>query len=216
MRNIIIKIMLLSVALICAANLSMAQSSLTIDASQLLTTFKFTDSEGNVDKSYLGSYEGAYSIGYRSVSDGGFLIRASLGMRGAGATMVYDDANYIWNLRYADVKAGLGYAFGYGIVRPYISVASYFGYLLKASQTLNHEIFDILDYGSLQKIDYGVIGAPGVQITISDFVSAYAEFNYLMGLKNVESSANNVESSSKGQTSKNMAYGITAGIAFTF
>ena len=214
MRNNTVKTILLSLVFIWISSSLAAQSSLTVDASQLMTTFKFTDSEGNTDNSYLGKYTGSYSIGYRYLSLDGLIIRASIGMRGAGATMVYDDANYIWDLKYADIKAGVGYAYGVGRLLPYITVSPYVAYLLKASQTLNHEIFDILELESLERLDYGVVGSPGVQMTISDFISAYAEFSYMMGLQNLETDLN-VESNTSGQKSSNVAYGITAGISFT-
>lgn len=191
-----------------------AQSALTIDASQAYTNFKFLDSEGNRDESYSGNYTGGYNIGYRYNSEGGLLIRAAIGMRKAGASLVYEDANYSWNLQYGEVKIGAGYVHKIGRVNPYLTISPYFAYLLKATQTLNHEDYDILNSNSLQRIDYGVFASPGVQLRLSDAVSAYAEFNYMMGLKNIETGSKGGEVSSE-QKAYNMSYSITGGLAFT-
>lgn len=185
----------------------MAQSSFTLDASQMLTNFKFIDSMGVQDKSYSGNYSGAYSIGYRYSSAGGFLFRAGIGMRKAGATLVYDATNYSWDLQYADVKLGIGYKYDAGRIQPYLTVSPYYAFLLKANQRINNEDFDIKNSKSLQKTDYGIFISPGTQIRISDDIAAYAEFSYLMGLQNIETDA--------GQKGYNTAYALTVGVAFT-
>ncbi|MBN4051186.1 outer membrane beta-barrel protein [bacterium AH-315-M05] len=202
------KILLLSIGCFIFIKASIAQSSMTIDASQVFSNFKFTDSEGNQDKSYSGNYSGAYSLGYRYASEGGLLIRTSIGMRKGGATLVFDDANYNWTLQYAEFKLGGGYMYGDGLFKPHLTVAGYFGYLLKANQRVNNEDFDIINLESIQKIDYGVIGSLGTQITISDEISAYTEFSYLMGLQNIETDDN-------GQKASNVAYMLTLGLAFS-
>jgi hypothetical protein len=202
------KILLLLLGFMCINASLMAQSSLTLDASQQFSTFKFTDSQGSQDKNYSGSYSGAYSIGYRHGGElGGLLVRASIGMRKAGATMVYDDTNYMWDLQYADVKAGIGYMLFAERLQPYITASPYFAYLLKANQLINNENFDLLESGSLKSSDYGVFVTPGVQITLSDSFSVYIEFNYMMGLQNIETGNNE-------QKAYNHAYALTLGASF--
>jgi hypothetical protein len=189
------------------ARMGFAQSNVTIDASQVVSTFKFTDSTGTQDKSYSPVYSGAYSLGYRYASEGGLLIRAGLGMRKAGATMVYDNINYTWNLQYADIKVGAGYIYNKASFQPYLSVSPYYAMLLKANQSLNNENFDIINSKSLQKNDYGVFITPGLQFKASDAISVYTEFNYMMGLRNLETDS--------GQKSYNRAYSFSLGVAFT-
>ena len=192
---------------------AMGQSGLTIDASQLITSFKFQDSQGNVDDSYLPAYNGGYSIGYRYVSDGGLLIRASAGMRNAGATMIYDGANYLWSLQYADAKLGAGYLYNMGRFSPYLTVSGYYAYLLKANQTQGSTNYDMIKGGELMRSDFGVVANPGLQVTLSDYISVYTEFSYLMGLKNIETQK--VESTTSIQEGHNRAYALTLGLAFT-
>jgi len=202
------KILLLSIGFILIDKASLkAQSNITIDASQMLTNFKFTDDQGAKDKSYTGSYSGAYSIGYRHTGEKGLLLRGGVGMRKAGANLVYDAMNYSWNLQYLDVKLGVGWMFGKGRAKPYISASPYYAFLLKATQVLNNQYFNILDSKSLKTSDYGVFITPGVQFKASDAISVYGEFNYMLGLQNLETSAS--------EKSYNRAYSLTLGVAFT-
>lgn len=196
-----------------SATTAMAQSSLTIDASQLSSNFKFVDTQGTTDTSYLPTYTGAYSIGYQFATDGGFLVRTKIGMRNAGATMIYDDANYLWDLQYADAKLGLGYLFDIGMFKPYLTVSGYYAYLLKANQIQGSMNYDMIKAGEVQRSDYGVLASPGVQVTLSDYISVYSEFSYLMGLKNIETQQ--LEGVDAVQEGYNRAYSLTLGLAFT-
>ena len=183
--------------------------SLTIDASQVFTIFRFIDSDGVKDKEYTSNVSGAYSLGFLYKFDNiGLIIHPRLGMRKAGATLVYDNSNYMWDMQYADFRLGLGYQFDLGMFNPYIKIAPYAAYLLKANQVLNNENFDLKENGELKTMDFGLVALPGVHATLSDVISAYAEFNYLYGL-------GNIETSSSGQKGYNKAMAVTLGLAFT-
>jgi hypothetical protein len=184
------------------------QSSLTIDASQQMASFKFTNSFGDIEnQEYDGIFVGAYGAGYRFVAENGIMFRAGLGMRKAGATLVYDAINYSWDLQYASVMLGGGYMYKTESIHPYLNISGYYGYLLRGYQSINNENFNIKTSEALFNTDYGVIASPGVQITLSDAISAYFEFNYLMGLQNIEKD--------EGQVAYNFAYGASLGISFT-
>lgn len=218
MRNLdfSFKTLLLAAVFFMAADALLAQSSLTIDASQAYTTFAFTDSEGNDLNEYSGNYSGSYSIGYQYTN--GFMLRANIGMRKAGATTVIDETNYSWDFQYADVKLGIGYMFGESRFRPYILISPYYAVLLKAEQTINNEDFDIKDLGLIADNDYGVFASPGVQITLSEFISAYTQFNYMYGLQNLESDDTGQESfnnNNTGQESYNRSYSLSLGLSFS-
>lgn len=193
-----------------------AQSSITIDASQQITNFVFTDGSGLQDNTYMmfgedniykPVYSGAYSFGYSYLLDFGLFIKANVGMRNAGATMVYDETNYKWELQYLQGKIGAGYAYDLGLFNPYIAVTGYYGSLIKANQRINNEDFDIIDSGSIQKNDFGLNIPIGVRIDASEYVSVYTEASYLMGLRNIETSDN-------GQNAKNVGYMFTLGLSF--
>jgi len=202
-------ILFLAAGFLITINTLYAQSSIRVDASQLITNFKFTDSKGNVDDSYSPLFAGAYSVGYAYELDFGLFFNVGAGMRKAGATMVYDAANYQWNLQYAQAKLGTGYAYDLGIVKPYLGVSGYYGYLLKANQTVNNEDFDILDSESIKKDDYGLYFTPGLKINVSGVISVYTEYSYLMGL-------NNIETGDSGQETNIVSHVVTFGLSFTF
>ncbi len=207
-----------SIGLLMSLQVVKAQSSITIDASQQITNFVFTDGSGIQENSYLvfgeentykPVYSGAYSVGYSYLLDFGLFFRTGIGMRNAGATMVYDAANYQWDFRYLHARLGTGYAYEIGRVSPYLGVSGYFGYLLKANQKVNNEDFDIIDSGSIQTNDFGLLFSPGVRIDASDYISIYSEISYLMGLQNIETG-------DSGQEAVNTAYMLTLGLSFTF
>src|SRR4030042_2170679 len=171
-----IKIIWLLLGFISYAATVNAQSGLTVEASQLYASFKFTDAQGTkLNSEYSGIFTGAYSVSYRFISDGGFMLKVGAGMRKAGATMVYDEMNYTWNLQYADGRLGIGYMLKNDRVSPYLSVSGYYGYLLRGFQTINNEDFNIKESESINTSDYGIVVNPGLQITVSDAISTFFE-----------------------------------------
>jgi len=186
-----------------------AQSSLTVEASPLYASFKFTDSDGNkLNSEYSGIFTGAYGVGYRLVTAGGFMVNVGAGMRKAGATMVYDEMNYTWDLQYASGKLGVGYMLVKDNVSPYLSVSGYYGYLVRGFQTINNEDFNIVKSESVNTSDYGILVSPGIQLSVSENLATFIEFNYLMGFANLEKD--------ESQKSTNYAYGLTLGLSFSF
>lgn len=183
------------------------KSSITIEASQNIASFKFVDSLGIIDDKYKPSYSGSYALGYRYESKGGLLFTSKLGMRRAGATYVYDEINYEWEFTYSELRLGIGYNYSFGKFGAHVLVQPYLGYLLKANQTLNNERYDIINSNEINNIDYGLFASPGVNFTPSEFVSVYIDLNYMHGLGNLETN--------KNQISNNRLFGATLGVAFT-
>lgn len=205
-RSISVRILLLLALYLSGTSVVTAQSFITVDASQQFTTFRFLDSKGVQDKEYKGVYSGAYSFGFRNIGEKGFIFRGSIGMNNGGATHVIDAMNYSWQLKYASAKVGIGWMFGHGKARPYFTAAPYYSRLLKATQTLNNEDFDLIGSRSFRSDDYGVDFAPGVQYAVNDNISIYAEATYRLGIQNLEVDG--------GQISHNRAAGISLGLAF--
>lgn len=183
-----------------------AQSNITIDASQNITNFKFTNSEGERDESYTANYSGSYNLGYRYNTDFGLFAGIKVGMRSGGASLIYDDANYSWDLQYLNSQLDIGYMYTFDRLSAYLAVSPYFGYMLRATQTLNHQDFDIINGGDLEKVDYGLFLSPGVDFRINDLISVYSQFNYMFGLQNIETI--------DAQESKNTLMGLTLGLSF--
>lgn len=199
-------ILLLTVFFISLSGMAQ-ESSLTIEASQLVSTFKFIDSDNNkLNSDYQSIFTGAYGIGYRNIFENNIMLKAGLGKRNGGANYVYDDANYSWRLEYAELKVGGGYMMKRRVFSPYAVLNVYYGHLLRGTQVLNNEEFNITESDILKKSDFGLIGNLGINFKISNFVSAYAEGLYLFGLSNIEEDSD--------QTTSNRGYGISLGLSF--
>lgn len=185
---------------------SNAQSSITIDASQNMTNFIFEDSEGNQDENYNPAFSGAYSLGYRYTTDFGLFGGIKLGMRNAGASLVFNDTDHEWNLQYAETRLDIGYIYNFNRLGVFLTASPYLGYLLRASQTINNKRFDIIESEEIKTIDYGVFISPGVNYEVNDYISVYSQFSYMLGLENLETN--------DSQVSKNTLFGLSLGLAF--
>lgn len=183
---------------------SAAQSNVTFDAGQVFSTFKFTDAQGEQEKGFSNNIAGCFSLGYQYVQNNGLFIRANIGMRKAGASMIYNETNVIWNLQYADANLGLGYMLNKWRLKPYLSVSPYVGYMLKANQTIGPDTYDIMQNKSIKTTDYGLFFSPGLKIALSNIISFYAEYKYILGLQNLEKS---------NQKSYNRGFSINLGIS---
>ncbi|TRX72594.1 outer membrane beta-barrel protein [Carboxylicivirga sp. M1479] len=186
---------------------SLAQHSVTVDVSQNITNFSFTNSAGEAIKDYNPAYSGSYALGYRYSMENGLFFPAKLGMRKAGASYIYDTSNYIWDLRYADARLGVGYNYSFGEFAVHASVSGYYAFLLKANQVINNEHYDIKESGQISNNDFGVFISPGVNYSVSEHISLFLDLNYMMGLQNLETSGE--------QESANKLFGASVGVAFT-
>lgn len=190
-----------------SVTISTAQPEFTAEVSQLLPSFKFKDSEGiKRNSEYQSLITGGYGVGLRYVFESGIKLRVGLGMRNAGANLVYEDANYAWRMQYGDIKLGVGYRARFKAIRPYLMATGYYGILLRGTQTLHNQTQNILKSNVLKNQDFGIQVNPGLDIRFTEYISSYLEFNYLMGLSNIELSTS-------AQKSTNSAFGLTLGVA---
>jgi hypothetical protein len=204
--NKIIQFFLIACLIVYSKN-SIAQSAITVEGTQQYNSFRFTgSSENDLSDEYTGILTGAYTAGFRWTADFGLIARSGLGIRNAGAEMVYDNMNYSWKLQYINSSIGAGYIHNLGRINPYIVASGYFGYLMNGTQILNNEHFNITQSGLLSNTDYGIIFSPGVEFDLADRFSSFLEFKYLYGLKNIETDAN--------QMSFNSGFSLSLGISF--
>ena len=201
------KLLITSHLLLLAAFCSYGQSSITIEASQNITNFKFTNSLGEKVDGYQPKYSGGYALGYRYSMENGLFFPVKIGMRKGGATYIYDNSNYSWELQYFEARLGLGYKYMFGKFGAHISTTGYYGNLLKANQTINNENFDIRESGHINKTDFGLFISPGANFEANEFISVFVDLNYMLGLANLETD--------DSQTSKNSLMGATLGLNFT-
>ena len=200
--------LLLIVGLITAATKFSEAQAVSVDGGFLASKFKFIDSQGTLQKDYSYTYGSTFSVGYRYVFENGILLQPRIGVRQAGASLVYDASNYQWNLQYSDIRVAAGYQYSLGRFSPYLTVSPYYSMLLSANQRLNNQNYDIKKSKAISKSDFGLYVTPGVKIHLSDALSTYFEFNYLNGFKNLEVNSN-------GQKSFNRACAFSFGLALS-
>ncbi len=187
---------------------TIAQSSITFDAGQLFSKYKFIDSQGNDrSKDYSYNLSGTYNLGYQFAAQSGLFFRAGLGMKKMGSSLVYDELNYNWSSQYLSLNVGAGYILNKYRFKPYVSVTPFYSYLLKATQSTGTENYNIKQNNSIKKNDFGLQFIPGVKMTLSDFISVYTEFNYILGLQNIEKNP--------AQKLYNRGFSINVGVAAT-
>lgn len=192
-----------------ATTVAQAQfSSISLEASQNVTDFYFKDSNGNPDKNYTPSLSFGYALGYRYGMANGLMIGAKVGYRKAGATYVYDAINYSWNMDYLEFRINFGYSYFFKKWGFHAKVQPYVSYLLSANQTLNNEDLNIKNSGDIISYDYGFFVSPGFSYAISDKFRVNLDYNYMLGLANLEKN--------QAQTSNNTLMGVTLGFSFKF
>lgn len=200
-----IRIQLVQV-MILLSSCCLAQSAVTLEASQVISNFDFQYQDGSKDKSYAAVTSGGYSLGYRHLFKGLF-VRAAAGMRPAGATLSLDNLLVSYNFQYVDLRVGFGYELTRWRFRPYLSVAPYAGFLTRANQRINGVDYDLRKNKNINSSDAGILVIPGIRLVVSDYFSFYSEINYLRGFQNLETKGN--------EKLRNNAYILSLGISAT-
>lgn|GEM_PF-615630 len=167
------------------------QSFLNLDGAQVFSTFKFFSTNSNQNQSadnpaYSRNTGTAFSLGFEHIVPNGLFALAGIGLRKAGSSLIYNNTNYTWNMQYTDVKAGIGYQLNKWPLKPYAEVMPYYAYLMDAKQSSGTNYFDIKSDKSIKSNDFGLFMAFGFKASISPYISIYAEYNYILGLYNIE------------------------------
>ncbi|MES2138161.1 MAG: hypothetical protein V4511_00530 [Bacteroidota bacterium] len=172
-----------------------AQHYVNIEGAQVYSTFKFSSKISEKDQivtnnqAYNHTVVSAFGLVYEYDHSSGLFGLAGLGIRKAGSALVFNNIDYIWKMQYVDVKAGIGYQFNKWRIKPYAAVAPYYASLLNANQSVGQKSYDIKAGKFVKKYDLGFFLALGFKATISKQISIFTEFNYILGLKNIETTA---------------------------
>lgn len=202
--NIQILKFIILLSILFFARYSIAQSNVSFDAGQVFSTYRFIDTLGNIEKEFTNNITGCFSLGYQYSPDNGVFIRTNIGMRKGGASIIVDEINVTWNVQYIDANIGLGYMVDKWRLKPYFSISPYFGYMLRGNQTIGSDNYDIKKNESMKTTDLGVFISPGFKIALSNYISFYAEYKYILGLQNLENS---------NQKSFNRGFSINLGVS---
>jgi hypothetical protein len=185
----------------------LAQSAVSLEMSQVFSTFKFVDSNGNTDKDYSPNIGNAFNLGYLHTLKSGLMFGGNIGLRKAGASKEVDGVNLIWNYQYAEAKLGIGYVLNIWRIKPYLLISPYYSDLLKATETIGGNSYDLKKDNAVSSSDFGLIASAGVRAKLSDFISMYSSYNQIYGMKNIEITPT--------QKTYNRGFSISLGIAFT-
>lgn len=170
-----------------------AQSFMNIEVAQNFSTFKFSYKfiDNNTDftkdyQQYTQINSVAYGAGFTKLQPSGLLLSGGLGFRKAGASLVYNRTNFLWELQYIDFKVGAGYLYNRWSVKPYASLMPYYAYLLSAKQSSGLNYYDIKADNALKSHDLGLLLNVGLKVALSYYADLFAEYNYNVGLNNIE------------------------------
>lgn len=167
-----------------------AQSYLNLDGAQVFSTFKFSTKNGNqdipsaVNSTYSYTTGSSFGLSYAHIKPNGLFTLAGISMRKAGSSMIYKNVNFIWNMQYIDIKAGIGYQLNKWRLKPYAAVLPYYAYLLDAKQSNGSNNLNIIN--SVKNKDLGAFFSLGFKAAISPYLLIYSEYNYILGLQNIE------------------------------
>jgi hypothetical protein len=169
-----------------------AQSFMNIEVAQNFSTFKFSykfidNTDFSADyQQYTQINSIAYGAGYTNLRSSGLLFTGGLGFRKAGASLVYRKTNYLWELQYIDFKAGVGYFYNRWSIKPYTYLMPYYAYLLSAKQSSGLTYYDVKSDKALKNHDVGLLLNVGLKVPLSYYTDLFAEYNYNVGLNNIE------------------------------
>lgn len=192
---------------ICSFATAQTQPTVTFDAGQTFSTYKYTDSAGSITD-FTNNITGSYNLGYQHITNSGLFVRTGIGMRKGGASLLYNGIQVDWVTQYADAQLGVGYIYNAWRVKPYISATGYYAIMLKGIQSLGQTQYDILQNKTMSPSDYGVFIMPGVKVALTNSVSIFAEYKHILGLQNLELTS--------GQKSYNRGYSVNLGVAIAF
>ncbi len=190
---------------------STGQSFLNLEGAQTFSTFKFSsnastdNATSSSNQNYTRITGNAFSLVFQQVNPNGLYEVIGIGLRQSGSELVFKNVDYIWNMQYADFRAGLGYQFNKWRIKPFGSFAPYYAYLMDGKQSMGLLKYDIKMNKAIKNFDLGFFFSLGFKIAISKQISIFSEYNYVLGLKNIETT--------KDQSLQNRGFSIRLGLS---
>jgi len=169
---------------------SFAQDYLTVSLAKSFSSFNFTNSKGEKDKTIKTVTKNAYAINYMQVLDTIFFVRVELGVKEMGAYSVLNTEKITWNLNYADVNWGGGFILSVKKAKAYLGASFYGSYLLNANQTIGANYYDMKKDNTIKKNDFGINAFIGTIYPISTSTSMVIECAKSFGLNQLDASSN--------------------------
>lgn len=187
-----------------------SQDYLSVNYSQIYSSFNFTSSSGQLDKAITTELNKGYAANYQYQFRNGFFFRGELGYKEFGALASYNYLKLSWNFNYLDVNAGGGYIFDNYKFKPYAGISFYGSHLSGANLTIGGNYYDMLqnDSTKIKNNDFGINGFIGGIFPLTDITSIYLEITETKGFNQLEPSLN--------EKLYNTAFSFRLGVKFLF
>src|ERR1035437_1440149 len=132
---------------------SFSQSFVSVNYTQIYSNLVFTDADGKKNDNLRADFKSAYAINYQKYFEKGLFIRAELGYKAFGAVSNFGTEKLSWDLNYIDANIGGGYMYKKYKVRPYIGASFYGAYLIRATQMIGADYYDMLKNKAIKNND---------------------------------------------------------------
>ncbi len=197
----------LLVLIMCFLSLS-AQNKIGVSFSQTYSTFRFKDSDGEVeDLKYTIKY--GYGLIWQQEILESVFVDGSLSYNCKGATSTLGVQKLDWMLQYVNAGVSAGYKMTIGRLSPQGGAGLYYGRLLKAEQSIGSDYFDLIETDYIRKSDFGANLFAGIGYDYSDNGSVFVRLNETVGLLQLEKNEQST------QRMFNRTFSIQLGLFFT-
>lgn len=185
-----------------------SQNKIGVSFGQMYSTFRFKDSEGNIeDLKYTIKY--GYGVTWQQEIIESLFTEGSLSYNGKGATSTLGVQKLDWALHYVNAAVSAGYKMKIGRLSPHGGAGLYYGRLLKAEQFIGSDYFDLVETDYIKKSDFGANIFAGIGYDYSDNGSVFVRLNETIGLLQLE------KDETATQRMFNRTFSIQLGLFFT-
>ena len=185
-----------------------SQNKIGVSFGQMYSTFRFKDSEGNIeDLKYTIKY--GYGVTWQQEILESLFVEGSLSYYGKGATSTLGVQKLDWSLHYVNVSINAVYKMTIGRLTPHGGAGLYYGRLLKAEQFIGSDYFDLIETDYIRKSDFGANLFAGIGYDYSDYGSVFVRLNETIGLLQLE------KDETATQRMFNRTFSIQLGLFFT-
>jgi len=198
----------ITIALLITGFISVnGQNKIGMTFSQNFSTFRFTDSGGNV--SYLAyTIKFGYGASFQKGFDSNIFAEGFMAYNIKGANSTAEHELVDWSFHYFNAGANAGYRFSFGNFYPLAGAGLYYGYLIRADQFFGETYYNLISEGDIKRNDFGINLFAGAEYDYSSSGSLFLRINEALGLMQLEKSENT------NQEMYNRTFSIQLGLQF--
>lgn len=172
--------------LCCQIVLARSHSGVVLEGAQSFTTFRFISNNAADNHGFTRKSDREFSLGYLYDWKYGIILGGDIGLYYGGADEVLGNEDYSWELKYIRTKISVGYLLHKWRIKPFVSVSLYYGYLLRATESIGCEEYDLSKDDKIRNWDFGLVTTGGVKVPLSHTFQVFGAYNQNFGLLNIE------------------------------